>query len=200
MAAVRLAVMVDTSSGSVSWLLGTHLSDTRLEPRTTSIRAMELKVPLCHQGLGLGTVPLTVDLLVAGTSVLPLLFVLLVVLVVVLLLAHQRGEFLLFDGAHFGGIRIFIGHESSAGFKPAEQIRLLSQGENRCRILASVARQGRIDAVQGIRVDQIAHAYQDPGQSFTINHVLLMALAESDPDDFGVGSFTRSQPWSSSLG
>ena len=102
MAAVRLAVTVDTSSGRVSWLLGTHLSDTRLEPRTTSIRAMELKVPLCHQGLGLGTVPLTVDLLVAGTSVLPLFFVLFVVLVVILFLTHQCGEFLLFDGAHFG--------------------------------------------------------------------------------------------------
>ena len=88
MAAERLAVMVDTSRGRVSWLLGTHLSDTRLEPRTTSIRAMEVKVPLCQKGLGLGTVQLTVDLLAAGTSVLPLLFVLLVVLVVVLLLAH----------------------------------------------------------------------------------------------------------------
>ena len=36
-----------------------------------------------------------------GTSVLPLLLVLLVILVVILFLTHERGEFLLFDGAHF---------------------------------------------------------------------------------------------------
>ena len=63
-----------------------------------------------------------------GTSVLPLLLVLLVVLVVILFLTHERGEFLLFDGAHFRRTGFFVGNETAAGLQPGQEIGLLAQG------------------------------------------------------------------------
>ena len=52
------------------------------------------------------------------------------------------------SGLVIGGV-LLIGHQATAGFQPAEQIGLFPQRQNRCRVVAVVTGERRVETIEG---------------------------------------------------